>query len=105
MTRILADIKTMEEAERVEETIKTGYIEAVIENLVNWIGVEEDLSESYEKFSRSLSTREERETANKLHVLSSSDADILRKRLEEFEGFDSEYKKRIRLVKKLTKKA
>jgi hypothetical protein len=103
MTRIIADIRTMEEAGRVEETIKSGYVDTIIENLVSWIAVEEDLSESYEKFSKSLPTAEERKMANELHVLSSSDADVLRKRLEEFEGFDNEYKKRIRLIKKLKK--
>jgi len=101
--RILVDINTMEQAERVEESIRTGYVEAIIENLVNWIAVEEDLAESYEKFSNSLTSAKERETANKLLVLSSSDADILRMKLGEFEGFENEHKKRIQLVKKLSK--
>lgn len=103
--RIIADIETMEQAERVEETIKTGYVEPIIENLVSWIAAEEDLSASYEKFSQSLPSSKEREMANRLHMLSSSDADVLRKRLEEFEGLDSEHKKRIQLVKKLTNNA
>lgn len=104
-TRIIADIKTMEQAERVEESIKSGYVETIIENLVNWIAVEEDLSESYEKFANSLPTSEERETANKISVLSSSDTDVLKKRLEEFEGLESEHRKRIQLVKKLVKRS
>jgi hypothetical protein len=103
--RILVDIKTMEQAKRVEESIKTGYVEAVIGNLVNWIGVEEDLANSYESFSKSLTSPEERELANELHMLSSSDADILRRKLEEFEGLENEYKKRIQLLKRLTKSA
>ena len=103
--RILADIRTMEEAQRVEESIKTGYVEPIIENIVNWIGAEEDLADSYEKFSKALPSSEEQKTANALYVLSNSDADVLRRRLEEFEGFDSEYRKRIKLVKHLTKKA
>lgn len=102
-SRILVELTSMEQAQRVEESIKTGYVEAIIENLVNWMGVEEDLAESYDKFSKSLPSSEERKTANQLHVLSTSDADALQKKLEEFEGFDSEYRKRIQLVKKLTK--
>ena len=102
--RIIADVKTMEQAEKVEETIRTGYAETIIENILNWIAVEEDLSASYEKLSKSLPTPEERETANELYVLSSSDTDILRKRLQEFEGFEAERRKRIQLVKKLEKK-
>lgn len=103
MTRILKEIGTLEEAERIEETIKTGYVDTIIENLVNWIGAEEDLSESYEKFSKFLASPEEREIVDSLHVLSASNIDVLNKMLEEFEGFDSEYRKRIRLVKKLRK--
>jgi len=101
--RIIADIETMDQAERVEESIKSGYVEAIIENLANWIAVEEDLLTSYEKFSNSSSSSEEREIANRLYVLSSSDADILRKMLGEFEGLESEHRKRIQLVKKLKK--
>jgi hypothetical protein len=93
----------MEQAERVEETIRTGYVEAIIGNIVNWIGVEEDLADSYEKFSKSLPSAEEREAANELQELSNSDADILRKKLVEFEGLENGYKKRIRLLKKLMK--
>ncbi len=102
--RTLVDITTMEEAERVEETILTGYIDAIMENIINWIGIEEDLTDSYEKFSKNLPSPEQRRLANELHMLSSSDADILRKKLGEFEGLQNEYKKRIQRVKKLTKK-
>jgi len=103
-TRILSNISTMDEALKVEEAMKSGYVEAIVENIVHWIGAEEDLADSYEEFSKSLSSPEEREAANQLHVLSASNADILRKKLEEFEGFDSEYRKRILHVKRLTKR-
>jgi len=46
--RIIADVETVSDARKVEETVKTGYVEALIETLVNWIGVEEDLVSSYE---------------------------------------------------------
>jgi len=46
--RIIADVETVADAKKVEETVKTGYAEAMIETLVNWIGVEEDLAGSYE---------------------------------------------------------
>jgi hypothetical protein len=100
---MIVDLGTMEEAKRVEETIKTGYVDPIIENLVNWIAVEEDLASSYEKFSKSLSSTEEREVANELYVLSGSDGDVLRKKLAEFEALDNEHRKRIRLVQKLIK--
>jgi hypothetical protein len=104
-SRIIYDIATMEQAQKVEESVKTGYVDAIIENIVNWIGVEEDLADSYDKFSKSLPSSQEREAANQLHILSSSDVDLLQKRLEEFEGLENEHKKRIRHVKTLAKNA
>jgi hypothetical protein len=101
--RMLVDISSLDEARRVEETIKTGYIDVIIENIVNWIGIEEDLAASYEKLSKSLARSDQRELANELQVLSDSDVSVLRRWLEEFEGLENEYKKRIRLVKKLMK--
>jgi hypothetical protein len=101
--RILVNISTMKEAGRIEETIKSGYIDPILESIVSWIGVEEDLADSYEKFSKSLSSADERRLANELHVLSSSDRDLLSRKLEEFEALEKEYRKRIQLVKRLTK--
>ena len=65
-TRILSNISTMDEALKVEEAMKSGYVEAIVENIVHWIGAEEDLADSYEEFSKSLSSPEEREAANQL---------------------------------------
>ena len=46
--RLIAEVNTAEEAKKVEETVKTGYLEATIDTLINWMGVEDDLAESYE---------------------------------------------------------
>ena len=102
-SRIIVNFTTMKEAQAVEETIKTGYINPMIESIVAWVGVEEDLAESYEDMSKSLPSPDERRLANQLHVLSISDRDLLLKKLEEFEGLEREYAKRIQLLKKLTK--
>ena len=103
-SRILSNISSLDDALKVEETMKSGYVEAIVENIVHWIGAEEDLADSYEEFSKNLTSAEEREAASQLHVLSSSNADILRKKLEEFEGINNEYRKRILHVKRLTKR-
>ncbi len=49
--RIIAEVNTPLEAKKVEETVKTGYAEPLIETLVNWMGVEEDLATSYESLA------------------------------------------------------
>jgi len=49
--RIIAEVETVSDAKKVEETVKTGYAEASIETILNWIGVEEDLASSYERLA------------------------------------------------------
>lgn len=46
--RLITEVNTAEEAKKVEETVKTGYLEVTIDTLINWIGVEDDLANSYE---------------------------------------------------------
>lgn len=45
--RVIVELRSSEEAKKVEETVKTGYAETSVENLVQWAAVEEDLAESY----------------------------------------------------------
>jgi hypothetical protein len=49
--RILVDIETVGQARKIEETVKSGYLEATIEHLLQWIAVEEDLISSYDQLS------------------------------------------------------
>lgn len=48
--RVIVQVKTLEEAAKVEETIGTGYSDMIAENLTNWIAVEEDVIDSYGAF-------------------------------------------------------
>lgn len=49
--RVITEITSLEQALKVEQTVRTGYCDTIIENLVAWIAVEEDLSSSYEKLA------------------------------------------------------
>lgn len=49
--RVIVEIENLDQALRVEETIKTGYCDPVAENLLAWIAAEEDVSDSYEKLA------------------------------------------------------
>jgi cbb3-type cytochrome oxidase cytochrome c subunit len=51
--RIIKEFDTIDDAKKVEETVKTGYAETSIESLGQWAAVEEDLAESYEKLAGS----------------------------------------------------
>lgn len=61
--RVIVEIENLDQALRVEETIKTGYCDPVAENLLSWIAAEEDLADSYEKLAeKSKDQKESRET-------------------------------------------
>ena len=49
--RILVDIENVGQARKIEETVESGYLEATIEHLLQWIAVEEDLISSYDNLS------------------------------------------------------
>jgi hypothetical protein len=44
---VIKEFSSIEDAKKVEETVKTGYVETSIESLETWAAVEEDLAESY----------------------------------------------------------
>jgi hypothetical protein len=44
---VIKEFSSVEDAKKVEETVKTGYVETSIESLVHWAAVEDDLAESY----------------------------------------------------------
>ncbi len=45
--RVIVEIENLEQAFKVEQTIKTGYCDTIVDNLTQWIAVEEDLANSY----------------------------------------------------------
>jgi NH3-dependent NAD+ synthetase len=98
--RVIADINTMEQAERVETTIKAGYSEVVIETLLQWIMAEEDLSVSYDKMSKSLPSLEERGAAAILAQESSELAKMLEDLITKIRSLDDLLSKHIKLVSK-----
>ena len=65
----------------------------MIEHRLNRTAVKEDPSDGYEKLGPA---QEERKAAGELHVSSSTDADVLKKRPQDFESFDDGNRMRIR---------
>lgn len=49
--RVLAEVGSVQDAKKVEETVKTGYAETTLESITHWIAVEEDLVSSYEELA------------------------------------------------------
>lgn len=96
--RMIVEIETMEQARRVEETVKSGYSEVIIESLVQWLAVEEDLVSSYERLSRDLPDAAGREAAARLCDKSRKEIVALTGFLAEFEEIDKDRQKRIQTV-------
>jgi rubrerythrin len=48
-SRVINDIKTLDEAIKVEKDVESGYYSVIHENVSYWIAVEEDVIESYTK--------------------------------------------------------
>jgi hypothetical protein len=99
--RMIVEIETMEQARRVEETVKSGYSEVVIESLVQWLAVEEDLVSSYEKLAKALPDAAGRDAARKLGEQSKKGITALSGFLRKFEEIDRERMKRIQTVASL----
>ncbi|HXQ92051.1 MAG TPA: hypothetical protein VN739_03530, partial [Nitrososphaerales archaeon] len=64
--RVIVEIENLEQALKLEETVRTGYCDPIAENLVAWIAVEEDLVSSYEKLSKKYSQQGPNNTIKEL---------------------------------------
>ncbi len=96
--RIISEVASAEDARKVEETVKTGYAETSIENLVNWAAVEEDLEESYGKLAESSESPAKKEAFRKLQEESRRNMVELTGLVEYLEGLDRARVKRIELL-------
>ena len=96
--RIIAEVETVEEAKRVEETVKTGYIEPTVETIVNWIGVEEDLASSYERLATKKDNASLRGAFLRLASESKANMTALADLKKSFENFDRARIERVKLL-------
>jgi hypothetical protein len=101
--RMIVEIETMEQARRVEETIRSGYSEAIVESLVQWLAVEEDLTSSYERLAKELPDAAGRETAGKLCDKSKKEIVAITDFIAKFEEIDRDRQRRIQTVAALAK--
>jgi len=72
--RVIVELENLDQAEKVEETIRTGYCDLIAENLIAWIAAEEDLTESYTKLSEKY--KEKREVSDGLRELADESGNI-----------------------------
>ena len=96
--RIISDVNSAGDAKKIEETVKTGYAETSIENLVHWAGVEADLADSYGRLADEAKTQERQEAFRSLQKESERNMVELSGLVEYLEGLDKARIKRIELL-------
>lgn len=99
--RVIVEIETLGDALKVEETIKTGYCDAIAENLVQWIAVEEDLANSYQKISDKSSDPQLKKSINNLVAESRENIILLNSVLKSIEEFGKARDLRERQIERL----
>ncbi len=99
--RILSQVSTPDDARKVEETVKTGYAETSIENLVQWAAVEEDLAESYGELADAAESPERAKVFRQLQEESKRNMVEISGLVEYLEGLDRARVKRIEQLKHL----
>jgi len=99
--RVIVEIETLEQALKVEETVRTGYCDPIAENLAVWMAVEEDLSNSYEKLSVNYPQPEIKKALTDLHDESKNNIKELHELLKSIEHFGKMRDRRRELIGKL----
>ncbi|HUK80917.1 MAG TPA: hypothetical protein VLU91_09705 [Nitrososphaerales archaeon] len=101
-TRLLKEFSSTEDARKVEETVKTGYSEACLENLTHWLAAEEDLVDSYGRLSESTNDPQKKSAFKKLQSLSMANMDHLVELQKSLEKLDKARLERIELLSGLS---
>ncbi|MDG6907023.1 MAG: hypothetical protein JRN20_14720 [Nitrososphaerota archaeon] len=103
--RVIVEIETLGDALKVEETIRTGYCDAIAENLVQWIAVEEDLASSYQKISNKSADPLLKKSINELVAESRENITILNSMLKSVEEFGKARDLREKQIERLAQSA
>jgi hypothetical protein len=96
--RVIVDLRTSDDAKKVEESVKTGYCETAIESLLAWTAVEHDLVESYGHLAAGANDGAAKSAYLRLKQESEKDSAALARLLGEFESLDRSRIARIELL-------
>lgn len=95
---MIKEFTSVEDAKKVEETVKTGYAESSIESLVQWAAVEEDLAETYGQLAEASGDRAKHDAFLLLQQESKRNMVELLGLVEYLEGLDKARAQRIGLL-------
>lgn len=91
--RIIKDINSVEQAIKIEDNVIKGYYDTIRDAINEWIMVEEDIAESYQKFNNPI--------MNRLAEDSRLNITLLNKILDEVNKIVESRNKRIQILKEL----
>ncbi|MDE1857546.1 MAG: hypothetical protein KGI26_00565 [Thaumarchaeota archaeon] len=86
--RVLTEFDSTVDAKKVEETVKTGYIDTTVENLVQWCAVEDDLADTYGRLADAAKGQAEKAAFKQLRDESERNKAELSKLLKVVEELD-----------------
>jgi hypothetical protein len=101
--RVIVEIENLEQALKVEQTVRTGYCDPIAENLLAWIAVEEDLASSYQKLSQKYTELDAKELTDMLSTDSLNNVKILHALLKSVEEFGATRDRRQQMIERLIK--
>jgi len=96
--RVLVEFEGAKEAKKVEESVKTGYVETAIESLIQWMAVEDDLADSYEELAKNAKDPASQKVFRQLHEESRSVSSKLSGLVRSMEALDAAQVHRIELL-------
>jgi rubrerythrin len=96
--RVIVEFEGAREAKKVEETVKTGYVETAIESLIQWMAVEDDLADSYEELAKSDKDPASQKVFRQLHEESKSVSSKLAGLVRSMEALDAAQVHRIEML-------
>jgi len=100
--RIIVDIEGLEQAAKVEETVKSGYCDTIQDDLTYWIAAEEDIVDSYTRLAGS-GAPESVKSLQDLIADSKDTVSELRELLKSFESLGRRRTSRISRIRELEK--
>jgi hypothetical protein len=99
--RVIVEIENLDQALKVEQTIKTGYCDTIVDYLLQWVAVEEDLANSYVDLIEKSKSEETRKVLAELEQESRQNIARLHTLLKTAEEFSEARTRRERMIENL----
>jgi hypothetical protein len=103
--RIVSNIQNLDQAEKVEKDVLSGYQRVIEENICYWMAVEEDIVDSYTKMANRSDSVKLRTTLNKLVEDSKEHIEVLGSIRENFRKIAADEVRHGRMLEELAKSA